>query len=58
MEAPVDDFDIPQNKLAESAERIVDRALDEARRREHALLTNEHVCPRLRPGRMGHVRGR
>jgi ATP-dependent Clp protease ATP-binding subunit ClpA len=40
----VDDFDIPQNKLADSAERVVDRALDEARRREHALLTNEHVC--------------
>ena len=40
----MDDFDIPQNKLADSAERVVDRALDEARRREHALLTNEHVC--------------
>jgi ATP-dependent Clp protease ATP-binding subunit ClpA len=40
----VEDFDIPQNKLAESAERVVDRALEEARRREHALLTNEHVC--------------
>jgi len=44
MEAAVDDFDIPQNKLAESAERVVDRALDEARRRDHALVTNEHVC--------------
>src|SRR5688572_25021186 len=43
-EAAVEDFDIPQNKLADSAERVVDRALDEARRREHALLTNEHVC--------------
>jgi ATP-dependent Clp protease ATP-binding subunit ClpA len=42
--AAVEDFDIPQNKLADSAERVVDRALDEARRREHALLTNEHVC--------------
>jgi ATP-dependent Clp protease ATP-binding subunit ClpA len=40
----VEDFDIPQNKLAESAEHVVDRALDEARRRDHALLTNEHVC--------------
>jgi ATP-dependent Clp protease ATP-binding subunit ClpA len=38
------DIDIPQNRLAESAERVVDRAIDEARRREHALLTNEHVC--------------
>jgi ATP-dependent Clp protease ATP-binding subunit ClpA len=44
LEAAVEDFDIPQNKLAESAERVVDRALDDARRREHALLTNEHVC--------------
>src|SRR3954466_8374348 len=43
-EAAVEDFDIPQNKMAESAERVVDRALDEARRRDHALLTNEHVC--------------
>ena len=40
----MEDFDIPQNKMAESAERVIDRALDEARRREHALLTNEHVC--------------
>jgi ATP-dependent Clp protease ATP-binding subunit ClpA len=40
----VEDFDIPQSKLADSAERVVDRALDEARRRDHALLTNEHVC--------------
>ena len=38
------DLDIPQNRLAESAERVLDRALDEARRREHAILTNEHVC--------------
>ncbi|HXW06235.1 MAG TPA: ATP-dependent Clp protease ATP-binding subunit [Vicinamibacterales bacterium] len=40
----MEDFDIPQNRLAESAERVVDRALEEARRRDHALLTNEHVC--------------
>jgi ATP-dependent Clp protease ATP-binding subunit ClpC len=43
-EGAVEDFDIPQNKLAESAERVIDRGLDEARRRDHALLTNEHVC--------------
>src|SRR6187455_906178 len=30
--------------MADSAERVVDRAFEEARRREHALLTNEHVC--------------
>jgi ATP-dependent Clp protease ATP-binding subunit ClpA len=39
-----DDFEIPQSKMAESAERVVDRALEEARRREHALVTNEHLC--------------
>src|SRR5688572_29780966 len=44
LEDDVEDFDIPQNKLAESAERVIDRSLDEARRRDHALLTNEHVC--------------
>jgi ATP-dependent Clp protease ATP-binding subunit ClpA len=38
------DFDIPTSRLAESAERVVNRALDEARRRDHSLLTNEHVC--------------
>jgi ATP-dependent Clp protease ATP-binding subunit ClpC len=38
------DLDIPQNRLAESAERVVDRAIEDARRREHALLTNEHLC--------------
>lgn len=40
----MEDFDIPQNKMAESAEHVVDRAVEEARRRDHALLTNEHVC--------------
>src|SRR6187455_3742098 len=30
--------------MADSAERVVDRAFEDARRREHALLTNEHVC--------------
>jgi ATP-dependent Clp protease ATP-binding subunit ClpA len=44
LEAAVEEFDVPQNKLAESAERVVERALEDARRREHALLTNEHVC--------------
>src|SRR5688500_9193377 len=30
--------------MAESAGRGVDPGLEEARRRDHALLTNEHVC--------------
>ena len=39
----VDDLDISPGKVAESAQRIIDRALEEACRREHALLTNEHI---------------
>ena len=39
----MEDFDISQNKMAESAQRVVDRAVEESRRREHPLLTNEHI---------------
>jgi len=39
----VEDLDISPSKVGETAQRIVDRAIEEARRREHALLTNEHV---------------
>ncbi len=39
----MEDFDISQNRLAESARRVVDRAIDETRRRNHAELTNEHI---------------
>ena len=39
----MEDFDIAPNKISESAQRVVDRATEEARRRDHALLTNEHV---------------
>jgi ATP-dependent Clp protease ATP-binding subunit ClpA len=39
----VEDFDVSQSKMAESAQRVVDRAIEESRRRDHALLTNEHV---------------
>jgi len=39
----VEDLDISPSKIGESAQRIVDRAIEEARRREHALLTNEHI---------------
>jgi len=39
----VDDLDISPSKIGETAQRIVDRAIEEARRREHALLTNEHL---------------
>jgi len=39
----VDDLDISPNKIGETAQRIIDRAIEEARRHEHALLTNEHL---------------
>ena len=39
----VDDLDISPSKIADPAQRIIDRAAEEARRREHALLTNEHI---------------
>lgn len=39
----MEDLDIPQSRLAESADRVLDRALDEARRRSHIVLTNEHI---------------
>jgi ATP-dependent Clp protease ATP-binding subunit ClpA len=37
------DFDIAQNKIGESAQRVVNRAIEECRRREQALLSNEHI---------------
>ncbi|MBI1874493.1 MAG: ATP-dependent Clp protease ATP-binding subunit [Acidobacteria bacterium] len=39
----MEDLELGQNRMAESAQRVVDRAVDECRRRDHTLLTNEHV---------------
>jgi len=39
----VEDLDISPSKVGETAQRIVDRAIEESRRRDHALLTNEHL---------------
>src|SRR3989344_2737279 len=39
----MDDFDIAQSKIVESAQRVVDRAVEECRRRDHGLLTNNHI---------------
>jgi ATP-dependent Clp protease ATP-binding subunit ClpA len=39
----VDDFDIAQSKIGESAQRVVDRAVEDTRRRDHAVLTNDHI---------------
>ncbi len=39
----VEDLDIPTERIAPATGRILDRAFEEARRRQHAVLTNEHV---------------
>jgi ATP-dependent Clp protease ATP-binding subunit ClpC len=39
----LEDLDIAPSKIGESAQRIVDRALDDARRRRHGVLGNEHL---------------
>jgi ATP-dependent Clp protease ATP-binding subunit ClpA len=39
----VEDFDIAPSKIGDSAQRVVDRAIDETRRRNHECVTNEHV---------------
>jgi ATP-dependent Clp protease ATP-binding subunit ClpA len=39
----VDDLDISASKIGETAQRVIDRAIEEARRLEHPLLTTEHL---------------
>ena len=39
----VDDFDISSSKIGETAVRQIDRAVEEARRRDHGQLSNEHL---------------
>ena len=34
----MDDFDIAPSKIGESAQRVVDRAIEESRRRDHVEL--------------------
>jgi MoxR-like ATPase len=44
QESPaVEELGIAQNKISQSAQRLVDRAVEEFRRRGHAVLTNEHI---------------
>ena len=38
-----EDLDIPVVKLTESAQRVIDRAIEESRRRDNSLLTSAHV---------------
>ena len=37
------DFDIAQSKIGDSAQRVIDKAQEEARRRDHGVLSSEHV---------------
>ena len=39
----MDDLDIALDKIGESAKRVMDRAVEESRRREHAIVANEHL---------------
>jgi ATP-dependent Clp protease ATP-binding subunit ClpC len=39
----VEDFDIAPSKVGESAQRLMDRAVEDARRRHHAVVGNEHL---------------
>jgi ATP-dependent Clp protease ATP-binding subunit ClpA len=39
----VEDLEIALDKMGEAARRIVDRAIDESRRRDHPLLVSEHI---------------
>jgi len=39
----VDDRDIPVTKLTESAQQVMNRAVDDSRRRRHSVLTSAHL---------------
>jgi len=39
----IDDLEIPVGKFTDAAQRVMDRAVEESRRREHAQLTSAHV---------------
>jgi ATP-dependent Clp protease ATP-binding subunit ClpC len=39
----VEDFDIAHSNIGESAQRVLGRAVEESRRRDHAQVTDEHV---------------
>jgi ATP-dependent Clp protease ATP-binding subunit ClpA len=39
----MNDFDIAPDTVGQSAQRVIDRAVEESRRREHASVANEHL---------------
>ncbi len=40
----VEQLDIPKERLGDSAARLLSRAIEEARRRDHPVVTSEHIC--------------
>src|SRR5262249_937040 len=40
---PVEHVEIPVSKLSPGAKRVVDRAIEESRRRDHGLITSAHL---------------
>jgi hypothetical protein len=46
----VDDLDIPPVRITKAAQRVIDRAVEEARRRNHSLLTPRFVLRRASNG--------
>ena len=39
----VDDLDVPVSKLSVAAQRVIDRAVEDSRRRDHSQLTSAHL---------------
>ena len=39
----LDNLGVSASKIGESAQRVIDRACEEVKRRQHRLLTNEHI---------------
>lgn len=39
----MDDFGIDQSKIGNSAQKVTDRAVEEARKRDHGEVTNDHI---------------
>ena len=51
----MDDFDIAQSKIGESAQRVVDRAVEESQASRSRAVDQRARLPRVRAGGVGHV---
>jgi hypothetical protein len=43
----MDDFDVAPDKIGESAQRVMNRAVEEPAPLEHAIVANEHLSVAL-----------